>query len=109
MIVLPPGATVSYNIRIIVSSVPKEMKEWWCMVGGRVEEIQEGRNHKMVPIYKQVLVFGTSKPSYQLKDGTKNTILTFDGKHATTASMFIIKFAEYIVGHNMKEYDNYEY
>ena len=109
MIGLPPGTTVSHNIRIIVSILTDDMREWWIMVGGNEFTTTAGFTHRGKPIIDNQLVFGKAKPSYQLKDGTNNTILTFDGTDACTASMFIIKFAEYIVSHNMKEYNTYDY
>ena len=83
------------------------MTDWWCMVGGRIIEQSTGWNRFNNELKETVLIFNNAKPSYKLKDGTGNIILTFNGKDATTASMFIIKFAEYIVSHNMKEYENY--
>ena len=85
------------------------MIEWWCMVGGNYQEVAVGWSRKGTTLKEKVLSFNGAKPSYVLKDGTNHVILTFFGKDATTASMFIIKFAEYIITHNMKEYETYAY
>lgn len=109
MISLPPGCTVNYNIRIIVSDLTEEMIEWATMVGATYAEVNEGWSYRGKPATKKVLSFNNAKPSYQLKDGSKNVILTFNGSDASTASMFLIKFTNYIISHNLKEYETYVY
>jgi len=44
-----------------------------------------------------------------MQDGTNNVRLHFRGADASTASVFLLKFNEYVVRHNLKEVDNLHY
>ena len=103
MISLPPGCKVSYSIWIDVDKLSDEMCEWFEMIGGNVTEKTEafsGRSYSL-KVIKQVQ-YGKAKPSYYRQDGTGSVKINFHGDDASTASMFLLKFSESVVAHNMK-------
>lgn len=107
MMPLPPGCSVGYEIRFMVPVLTDEIGEWFNLIGGQATAIKEydwrGREHTINQVQ-----YGKAKPSYVTKDGTNLTLIRFDGADASTASMFLIKFMDQIVSHNMKEYKDYK-
>jgi len=105
MIQLPPGCKVSYEIRFTVRDLTDEIGEWFEMIGGKAYhiEVPGRRNFVKIP-YVQ---YGKAKPSYKMQDSTGHFLVRFHGDDASTASMFLLKFMNEIVNHNMKEYDQF--
>jgi hypothetical protein len=110
MIQLPPGCKLNYSIWIDVTELTDEMCEWFEMIGGSVTEKTEafsGRTYNL-RVIKEVR-YGQAKPSYYRQDGTGHVKINFNGNDASTASIFLIKFNEYVIKHNMQEYNNLHY
>lgn len=93
---LPAGWVRRYPVRIVVKALTDDMKEWYTLYGGKV---LTGNRYPMVKM-------GNGSPSYQLQDGSNNILLHFDQEDATLAFMFILKFSNDIINHNMKEYED---
>ena len=51
--------------------------------------------------------YGNSKPCYYLQDGTSNVMLNFNGKDASVATMFLLKFDKNVVSHNLNDLEKY--
>ena len=107
MIRLPPGCTVAYNIVIDVTELTGDMIEWYRLIEGAVGH-KEMYNHRDVRILTPVVAYN-AKPCYHMQDGTNNVRLHFRGADASTASMFLLKFNEYVVRHNLKEVEERSY
>jgi hypothetical protein len=103
MIPLPPGATRNYEIRFTVSELTNEMGEWFNLIGGRAWATEEydWRGREVTNKYVQ---YGQAKASHLYKDGTNTTLIRFHGNDAATASVFLLKFFDEILNHNMKDY-----
>lgn len=104
MISLPPGCSVAYSITIDVSELTSEMCDWYEQIGGTVtkESHWDYRGRQIDLPY----VSYNHKRCYHRKDGSKGVRLHFLGKDAAVASMFLIKFMEYVEQHNLKEHNN---
>jgi hypothetical protein len=104
MIPLPPGCTASYHIWIDVDAITDEMCEWFEMIGGTVTEKTEAFNGRSytLKVIKQVQ-YGQAKPSYYRQDATGYVKINFHGSNASTASVFLLKFMDNVVAHNMKQ------
>ena len=108
MIQLPPGCTVGYGIRIDIDDLTDDIVDWYRIVGGVVTEdkFYDRRGNEQATLYVQ---YGKSKKCHYIDDGTawsKNKSparLHFLGEDASVASMFLLKFMEHIVDHNLKE------
>jgi len=107
VIALPPGVTINYNIKIIVSVLNIEIFEWLRDVGAKVWVEEKNYDRKGKLREEPTVQFGRAKPSYHLQDGTGNVMLNFLGEDATTALALLMKFDQYVVSHNMKEFDKY--
>jgi len=107
MIRLPPGCTVAYNIVIDVTELTGDMVDWYRLIEGTVNH-REVYNNRGVRILTPLVAYN-AKPCYHMQDGTNNVRLHFRGADASTASLFLLKFNEYVVRHNLKEVDNLHY
>ena len=112
MIQLPPGCCVAYEIRFTVGELTNEMGEWFNMIGGTTTKKQywDHRGREQFTLHVQ---YGKAKPSHRMQNGTGSEsgeyIIRFDGADASTASMFLIKFMDQIISHNLKEAEHYAY
>ena len=102
MIKLPPGCTVGYEIKFIVQELTDAMGQWFQLQDGEAWATEEFDYHGRKRMVKHVR-FGKAKPSYKMQDGTGNYIIRFAGTDASTASVFLLKFYDEIVSHNMEE------
>jgi hypothetical protein len=103
MIPLPPGAVRNYEIRFKIKTLTKDIGNWFVLIGGQAWAEQEfdWRGRQVLNNYVQ---YGKAKASYTLKDSTDNVLIRFNGNDASAASMFLIKFFDDIIEHNMKDY-----
>jgi len=103
---LPPGCQVAYEIRFIIGELTDEMGEWFNMIGGQATRVEwwDSRGRKQ---YTNQVQYGKAKPSHRMQNGSNQNIVRFDGADASTASMFLIKFMDYIISHNLKEAEHY--
>ena len=108
MIQLPPGCKVAYEIRFTVGELTDEIGEWFNMIGGSAIKKQFW-DHKGREQFTLHVQYGKAKPSHRLQNGIAQNIVRFDGSDASTASMFLIKFMDQIVSHNLKEAEHYVY
>jgi hypothetical protein len=113
MIQLPPGCTVGYGITIDIDNLSEDIIDWYKTVGGVVTEdrYHDHRGKERTTNYVQ---YGKSKKCHYHHNGLNNAVrLHFLGEDASVASMFLLKFMEHIVNHNLKEvmhrieYDKY--
>ena len=107
MIQLPPGCRVAYEIRFMVRELTDDIGEWFNIIGGSATRVKwwdgRGREH-----FTNQVQYGKAKSSYRMQDGTGSTLIRFDGRDASTASMFLIKFMDHVVSHNLKQAEHYE-
>ena len=102
MITLPPGCTVGYEIKFIVHDLTDDMGQWFQMQEGSAWATEEFDHRGRKRVVKHVR-FGKAKASYRMQDGTGNYIIRFAGVDASTASLFLLKYYDEIVSHNMQE------
>lgn len=103
MIPLPPGCSVNFAITIDLTELTTEMVEWYELVGGIVTE-KKHWNYKGREMIVKYVKYGKSKPCHRRQDGTTGVRLHFHGDDASVASMFIIKFLDYVEQTNLNTY-----
>ena len=108
MIQLPPGCCVAYEIRFTVGELTDEIGEWFNLIGGTATKKQYW-DHKGREQFTLHVQYGKAKPSHRLANGEAHNIIRFNGTDASTASMFLIKFMDQIISHNLKEAEHYVY
>ena len=109
MITLPPGCTVSQNIRIVVAELTDDMVQWFVDVGGSVSTDHQYRTYSYPPEREKIIKrvsYGKGKYCYRLQDGTNGVLLHFQGEDAVVASAFMLRFNNYILSHNFPEFAN---
>ena len=107
MISLPPGCSVSYNITVDIDKLTDEMIEWYKLIGGvvtpNVDYDWRGRE-----VLVHFVKYGKSKNCYHLT-GNSGCRLHFDGADASVASMFLLKFDQHVVRHNLNEHKELQF
>lgn len=107
MIPLPSGCRLVYEIRFTVGELTNEMGEWFNMIGGRATR-EVWYDHKGREQYTNHVQYGKAKPSHRMSNGIPQNLIRFSGEDASVASMFLIKFMDQIISHNLKEMEQYE-
>lgn len=107
MISLPPGVTVNYPVKIIVDTLSIDIFTWFKDIGGRVWIEQKSYDRRGIAREEPMVQYGNSKPCYYLQDGTSNVMLNFNGKDASVATMFLLKFDKNVVSHNLNDLEKY--
>lgn len=102
MIPLPTGCRIAYEIRFYVSDIADEMVNWFNLIGGSATTIK-WYNHLGQEQFKNQVQYGKAKPSYVTQDGTRLILVRFTQEDVAIASIFLIKFFDYIQSHNLKE------
>lgn len=107
MIPLPPGCTVSYAVIIDISELTDAMCEWYDQIGGTIV-VDSHYDHRGRKIELPYVSYNNSKRCHRRKDGTKGVRLHFLGKDAAVASLFLLKFNEYVEQHNLREHVDFQ-
>lgn len=102
MIALPPGCTVTYAIWIDIKEMSNDIVDWFALIGGTVTR-DSWYNHRGIKIEREFVQYGKAKRCHYKQDGSGGIRLHFHGDDASAASMFIIKFMDDIVNHNMQQ------
>jgi hypothetical protein len=106
MMQLPPGCTVAYEIRITVEKLTDEICEWFELQEGRCLYDDHGYlDRRGVPFKVRRVQYGKAKPSHtSLVPGhDKQTLIRFHGDDAVLATVFLLKFGDIVLNHNMEE------
>lgn len=101
MIALPPGCTVTYAVWIDINEMTNDVIEWYRLIGGIVTE-QEWWTYRGKQQTRAFVQYGKAKRCHYRQDGTGGIRLHFHGDDASVASMFILKFMDIIVNHNLQ-------
>ena len=102
MIALPPGCRVVYPIWIDIEKLNTDVVEWYEQVGGRTK-VDTYWNHRGREQNINYVAYGRGKWCHHHHNGEGGSRLHFNGEDASIASMFIMKFLDIIVNHNLKE------
>lgn len=108
MIPLPQGVTLNKEATIQVRNITTDMMTW-CEEQGGIVSNKEFVTARGKTIQVPCIQFVGSRPSYHTQDGLNNYLIRFRGDDAGTALMFLLKFNELVVSHNMKEIEHYAY
>jgi hypothetical protein len=109
LISLPQGVTVNYPVKIIIDQLSIEIFTWFRDIGGKVWVETKPFDRRGIAREEPMVQYGNSKPCYYLQDGSSNVMLNFNGKDASVATMFLLRFDTHVVSHNLREADKYVY
>jgi len=102
MIRLPAGCSVTYAVFVEVDDLTEDMVDWYRQVGGTVTE-DKFYNYRSKLITRAYVSYGCSKRCYYHNNGMGHVRLHFRGEDAPVATMFIMKFMDNVIDHNMQE------
>jgi hypothetical protein len=107
---LPPGCRVAYEICFTVTELTDEMGEWFNMIGGRATKVLSHIDRHDREHFTKQVQYGQGRLSHSIKNNnnTDRTLIRFDGADASVASVFLLKFMDEIVQHNLREAENYD-
>ena len=106
MRVISPGVVALKPFRIYCKELTQEMVDWWIMMGAEAQEIHEDYYDRkgLVKIkhYRIRMPGLGAKYSYQCNDGAKTIIIHLMEQYAPEASLFILKWPENIINHDIR-------
>ena len=105
MINLPAGCSVNYPVYVEIDTLTEGMIEWYRQVGGTVTQ-DKFHNHRGQLKLQTYVSYGRGKRCYYHSNGLGHVRLHFHGEDAPVATMFIMKFLDDVIGHNMGENQN---
>ena len=89
-------------IVVEIKGLTKDMVDWYRSVGGKVYE-DEHWDYKGRKINVYFVGYGKGKFCHHRKDGTVGVRLHFNEEDANIATLFIMKFTEYVEAHNIEQ------
>lgn len=99
---------LNYEITIVVKNIDVDILKWYVDVGGRIAE-DKWYNPRGQEVSIPIVQFGRGPISHKMQNDTGEYLIRFHGSEADTALMFLMKFSDYVVSHNMREIKNYGY
>lgn len=107
MRVISPGVVALRPFRIHTNSLTQEMVDFWVMMGAEAQEIQDDyhshRGRKLEKHYR--IRMGNGDWSHKFNDGSNNYLIHMREEFAPEASMFIMKFFDTIINHDIKVHE----
>ena len=102
MIALPPGCTVTYAVWVDIDKLDQDMVDWFIMVGAehKVDTYYDYKGHQK---NRSFIRLGKGKWCHHRQDGSNGVRLHFHGDDASTVSMFLLKYNDQVVNHNLRE------
>lgn len=91
-----------HPIVIEIKGLTDDMVNWYQSVGGKtyMDDYWDYKGNRRKLNYVQ---YGKGKYCHHRKDGTVGVRLHFNEEDASVATMFILKFPEYIESHNIEQ------
>lgn len=99
-VTVPNGCSVHHPIVIDIEQLTDEMIDWYVTVGGEASSAIEwtARGQEISVRYVQ---YKQGKRSYCHRNGTKQVRLHFREEDAAVATLFLLKFDQYVIKHNI--------
>ena len=105
MKIISPGVVALKPFKIHTNALTQEMVDFWVMMGAEAQEINEEywSHRKQVTEKTYRIRMGKhSDWSHRFNDGSGHYLLHFREEFAPEASMFIMKFIDAIINHDIK-------
>ena len=104
MRVISPGVVALKPFKIHTTALTQEMVDFWVMMGAEAQEITDDHwakaGRKIDKHYR--IRMGKGDWSHKFNDGSGNYLLHFREEFAPEASMFIMKYIDTIINHDIK-------
>ena len=109
MRVISPGVVALRPIRIEINEITSEMVHWWVLYGAEVagkEEDVYKRNKGWCREQKVYIRMPGYKWCHHHENGTSQVTIHLREEDAPTASLFCLKFLEFVNNHNITIEEN---
>ena len=104
MRVISPGVVALRPFKIHTNALTQEMVDFWVMMGAEAQEITDDywvkTGRKTDKSYR--IRMGRGDWSHKFNDGSNNYLIHMREEFAPEASMFIMKFIDNIINHDIK-------
>ena len=104
MKLISPGVVALRPIKLVVDTLTQDMVDWWVMQGANAEEITDqyyGRKGPTTSKYYRIKPPG-SKWSHMFNDGSGIHLIHLNEQYASTATLFMLKFPDTVISHNIE-------
>lgn len=102
MISFPKGCGPTYNFWIDIDKLTDEIIDWYKSIGGDIRE-DTYFNRKGQKVIRKFVKLGKNKWCHYHSDGLFGIRLHFDQKDANIASLFLLKYNDIVLRHNILE------
>ena len=107
MKVISPGVVALRPFRVVCHALTQEMVDWWVMMGAEAQEIADPHysyrgGHKIEKHYRVRMPGVGAKWSHKFNDGSGTHMLHMKEEFAPEASLFILKWPDNIIDHDIK-------
>ena len=105
MKIISPGVVALRPFKIHTNALTQEMVDFWVMMGAEAQEIQEEHYDRkgLVKIKHYRIRMGKQGDwSHKFNDSSGTYLLHFREEFAPEASLFIMKFIDAIINHDIR-------
>ena len=104
MKVISPGVVALNPFKIHTNALTQEMVDFWVMMGAEAQEVKDEywsrRGAVVEKIYR--IRMGRGDWSHKFNDGSGNYLIHMREEFAPEASLFILKFPDTIINHDIR-------
>lgn len=100
--------TVNYEITIVAKDLTVDILKWYVDIGGQIAE-KVWYNMRGNEVSIPIVAYGRGRASHKMQNDSGEYLIRFQGEDAGVALIFLMKFSDYVISHNMKEEDRYAY
>ena len=90
------------EITIVASDITADIMKWYVDLGGNIGE-DVWYNAKGQRMSTPLVGYGGGVVSHRMQNDSGEYLIRFLGKDEDVALIFLMKFSEYVIAHNMKE------
>jgi len=106
MKIISPGVVALRPFKVTCHELTQEMVDWWIMMGAEAQEISDTFHSRKGPVtakhYRIRMPGLGSKWSHLFNDGSGIYLLHLLEQYAPEASLFILKWPDNIINHDIK-------
>lgn len=104
MKVISPGVVALNPFKIHTSCLTQEMVDFWVTMGAQAQILTDEHWSRYKPVIEKTyrIRMGNGDWSHKFNDGSGQYILHMREEFAPEASLFILKFPETIINHDIK-------
>lgn len=96
------------EVTIVAKDITADIMMWYVDVGGKIAE-DKWYNMRGQEQSIPIVAYGKGRASHKMQNDSGEYLIRFLGEDADVALIFLMKFSDYVISHNLKEQDRYVY